>query len=152
VTQAAGSLHVEAGQVAMLVHAFGAHCVYGERELAPLIFTQAAAHEDPESPLRPRPDRPWKGSGATASGAEAEAGLPWLHAEQHFEYRRPIRVGEVLGWTRRDGRSWTKPGSSGVLHFAEEITEFRDANGELVVTSTIVRVQRGPRADESSHG
>lgn len=151
-TQAAGSLHVEAGHVAMPVHAFGEQCAYGERELAPLIFTQAAAHEDPESPLRPHPDRPWKGSGVTASGAEANAGPPWLHAEQHFEYRRPIRVGEMLEWTRRDGRSWMKSGSSSVIQFAEEITEFRDANGELVVTSIIVRAQRRPRGDESSHG
>lgn len=133
----------------MLVHALGAQCGYGERELAPLIFTQAAAHEDPDSPLRPHPGRPWKGSGATASGTEADVRPPWLHAEQHFEYARPLRVGDVLNWTRRDGRSWKKPGSGGVLHFAEEITEFRDSAGELVATSTIVRVQRRPGADES---
>jgi hypothetical protein len=66
-----------------------------------------------------------------------------LHAEQHYEYHRHIRPGDVLKTTVRPGRKWEKEGKrSGKLIFFESIVEFRDQTGELVVTSRIVGVRR----------
>jgi hypothetical protein len=107
---------------------------------APLTFVQASAQFDPDYPLRPRPDDPWFGSGADPGFADPRAaGI--LHAEQHFEYHRPLVVGDVLTWQVRDGGTWTKQSRTGkTLEFREFTTEFRDANGGLVVTARSVRV------------
>ena len=70
------------------------------------------------------------------------AGAGSLHAEQHFTYHRPIRVGDVLIPATRPGEAWEKQGRSGRLRFREQITEFRDESGRLVVTARSVSVQR----------
>jgi hypothetical protein len=110
---------------------------------APLTFVQASAQFDPDYPLRPRGDDSWFGSGAEPGFADPGVrGI--LHAEQHFEYHRPLVVGDVLTWQVRDGETWTKQSRSGkTLEFRESTTEFRDANGELVVTARTVRVHTG---------
>ncbi|WP_239476747.1 FAS1-like dehydratase domain-containing protein [Nocardia arizonensis] len=139
--------------------------------VAPPTFVQCGAQFDPDFPLRPHEGRPWMGSGATASGlaepanAEADAagqtkqaggGGP-LHAEQRFDFARPVRVGDVLTAQQRAGRTWEKQGRrGGTLMFTESITEYRDAAGELVVTATAVAVatQSAPvrsGAGEESH-
>jgi len=135
---------VEAGHIMMFERGLGAAASYRADALAPLTFTQAAAHHDPHSPLRPRPGTAWKGSGRAVSGVPTDpgAGEGRLHAEQHFEYRRHVRAGETLSMATLPGRSWTKQGSSATLEFDEEITEFRDQGGEVVVLSRIVRVRR----------
>jgi N-terminal half of MaoC dehydratase len=70
-----------------------------------------------------------------------EGGGIGLHAEQRFEYHRPLRAGDVLRWSRRPGASYEKAGRrGGRLRFQEHVTEFRDAAGELVVTSIAVSV------------
>lgn len=136
---------VEAGHIMMFDVSLGGLSTYDAGAPAPLTFTQASAHYDPQSALRPRPGQPWKGSGKTPTGvestdADAEG---WLHAEQHFEYVRHVRAGDKLTATTRPGKAWTKRGSSGVgLTFVEEITEFRDATGAPAVVSRIVRVRR----------
>jgi acyl-CoA thioesterase FadM len=72
-----------------------------------------------------------------------------LHAEQHYTYHRPLRVGDVLTATTRPGERWEKAGRrAGKLMFAETITEFRDEHGELVVTARGVGV-RTERAVEA---
>ncbi len=63
-----------------------------------------------------------------------------LHAEQEFEYHRPVRAGDVLSTAARPGERWEKQGRSGKLVFSESITEYRDQNGELVVTARSVGV------------
>lgn len=117
---------------------------------APPTFVMASAHVEPEYPLRPRVGERWYGSGREATGfapddIDPAAGM--LYAEQHFEYVRPVLVGDVLTGTTRPGRTWEKVGRrGGVLRFFEEVTEFRDAAGELVVTSrgVGVRTERTP--------
>ena len=53
--------------------------------------------------------------------------------EQHFEYERPIRPGDVLTVTTRDGNTWERESKrAGKLMFSERITEYRDQNGDLV--------------------
>ena len=87
---------------------------------------------------------------APDSGAGSEApprrrgggGGTGLHAEQHYTYHRPVRVGDVLTATTRPGERWEKQGRrAGVLVFSESITEYRDQDGELVVTARGVAVR-----------
>jgi hypothetical protein len=135
---------VEAGHVLAFARALGAADppggLPGAGDAAPPTFTIAAAQFDPEYPLRPRPGATWHGSGGGAGLVTEGAG--GLHAEQHFTYHRPIRVGDVLVPSSRPGEAWEKQGRSGRLRFREQITEFRDEAGELVVTARSVSVQR----------
>ena len=108
--------------------------------MAPPTFVIASAQFDPEYPLRPRPGVPWHGSGGEAGLVTPGAG--GLHAEQHFVYHRPVRVGDVLAGASRPGQEWEKAGRSGRLRFREQITEFRDEAGQLVVTARSVSVVR----------
>jgi acyl dehydratase len=120
--------------------------------IAPPTFVQASAQYDPDYPLRPRPGVVWFGSGRTPSGlvrddgsgssGGAGGGGTGLHAEQHYEYHRPVRPGEVLTPTVRDGASWEKQGRrGGLLQFRESITEYRGEDGELVVVARAVGVR-----------
>jgi hypothetical protein len=113
----------------------------------PATFVQASAHFDPDYILRPRPGTPWFGSGRDAGFAPEGAG--GLHAEQHFEFHQPVRVGMVLSAIEREGRTWQKTGRSGTLHFSELITEYVDAEGTPVVTATSVGVQQKPTTEEA---
>ncbi|MEV4840098.1 MaoC family dehydratase N-terminal domain-containing protein [Nonomuraea sp. NPDC049486] len=139
---------VEGGHIMMFARAVGdPHPAYhgaitGTPAIAPPTFVWAADHYDPDSAVRPKPDEPWPGSGATPSGAPAAdgAGLG-LHAEQRYEYHRPVREGDVLSAVDRPGRTWRKEGRrGGALTFTETITEYRDQRGEPVVTATMVTV------------
>ena len=137
---------VEAGHVLMFSRALGAADPPGgllkAGDAAPPTFAIAAAQFDPDySPhLRPRPGSPWHGSGGEAGLVIEGAG--GLHAEQHFTYHRPIRVGDVLTCTTEAGQEWEKEGRSGKLRFGEQITQYRDQAGHLVVTARSVSVRR----------
>ncbi|HEX4658985.1 MAG TPA: MaoC family dehydratase N-terminal domain-containing protein [Streptosporangiaceae bacterium] len=142
---AAWRFPVEAGHVLTFARALGAADLPAgglpaAGDAAPPTFAVASAQFDPDYPLRPRPPEPWHGSGGGAGLAREGAG--GLHAEQHFVYHRPVRVGDVLVPVTRPGEEWEKQGRSGRLRFREQITEFRDAAGELVVTARNVSVQR----------
>lgn len=115
--------------------------------IAPPTFVQSSAQFDPDYPLRPKIGQPWFGSGKEPTGvkqaSEGEGGGSGrgLHAEQHFEYHRHIRPGDVLTATVKPGNSWEKEGRrSGKLIFSETITEYRDQKGELVITARGVSV------------
>ena len=119
--------------------------------IAPPTFVQASAQFDPDYFLRPKIGEPWFGSGREptgkpagipgSEGEEKSGGGGILHAEQHFEYHRHPRAGEQLTVSVRPGKRWEKEGKrSGKLVFSESITEYRDADGELVVTATAVGV------------
>jgi hypothetical protein len=143
---------VEAMHVLMFARAIGDEDpVYYDRDAAraaglddiaaPLTFVQASAHVDPAYPLRPKAGQPWFGSGRDPGTRD-----PWLtrvlHAEQHFEYHRPLVVGDTLTWQVIPGDTWAKQSrDGGVLEFQETRTEFRDAAGRLVVTARSVTVQ-----------
>jgi acyl dehydratase len=158
---------IEAGHIMMFARAIGDfNPVYYDEDyarqsevggiIAPPTFVQASAQYDPDYPLRPRPDVPWFGSGATptgrataaepvapSDGSDAKAsGGTGLHAEQHYEYHRPVRAGEVLTLTVRVGKSWEKQGRrGGLLHFQESVIEYCGEDGELVVTARGVGVR-----------
>jgi acyl dehydratase len=144
---------VEAGHIMLFARAIGdTNPVYHDAEaakktetggiIAPPTFAQAVAQFDPEYPLRWRPDQPWFGSGKTPSGVEKRAGGGGgLHAEQHFEYHRPLRPGDVLTVETKPGNTWERESKrAGKLTFRETIKEYRDQNGELVVTARSVGV------------
>jgi hypothetical protein len=114
--------------------------------IAPPTFTSASGQFDPDNPLRPTIGEAWIGSGREPSGVSAlttgDSTGGYLHAEQHFEYHRPLKPGDVLLRTRQPGASWVREGRrGGTLHFQESVTEFRDEEGELVVTSRSIRVR-----------
>jgi N-terminal half of MaoC dehydratase len=138
----AGRFPVEAGHVLTFARALGAADapLPSAGDAAPPTFAMASAQFDPDYPLRPRPGARWHGSGGDAGLITDGAG--GLHAEQHFTYHRPIRVGDVLACATRPGEEWEKQGRSGRLRFREQITEYRDAAGELVVTARSVSVRQ----------
>jgi len=117
--------------------------------IAPPTFVQASAQFDPDYFLRPKIGQPWFGSGKEPTGIKRESGGGGgggggggLHAEQHYEYHRPLKAGDVLTATTKPGRTWEKEGKrAGKLVFSESVTEYRDQNGELVVTATGVGVR-----------
>ena len=144
---------IEAGHVLTFRRALGhddaergADTTQGD-QVAPATFVQASAQFDPDYILRPKPAAPWWGSGGDAGFMPSGGG--GLHAEQHYVYHQPVRVGQVLSSSTREGRTWQKSGRSGVLHFVESITEYVDANGELIVTATSVGVRREPLVEEA---
>jgi acyl dehydratase len=85
-----------------------------------------------------------EGSGSGSSGSRrggGGGGGTGLHAEQRYEYHRPLVAGEVLTASTQAGKTWTKEGRrGGNLRFSEMVTEYRDQDGELVVTATSVGV------------
>ena len=105
---------IEAGHIMMFARAIGDdNPVYYDEALAarsevggiiaPPTFVQASAQYDPDYPLRPHTGVVWHGSGRSPSGRDSTSiatgagGGTSLHAEQHYEYHRPLRPGDVLG-------------------------------------------------------
>jgi hypothetical protein len=148
---------IEAGHILLFARAIGdTNPAYeGDAPFAPPTFVQASAQFDPDYPLRPKPGKAWFGSGREPTGARRDAGTTasagksdggggtGLHAEQHFEYHRPLRAGMVLhAGPYKPGKTWEKQGRrAGKLVFNEMITEFFDEHGELVVTARSVGVR-----------
>ena len=92
-----------------------------------------------------KPGQPWNGSGATDGTKPAgSGGGTSLHAEQHFTFHRTVKPGDVLTPTPGEGKTWTREGRrGGTMTFRENVTEWRDENGELVVTARGVGVTTG---------
>ena len=121
--------------------------------IAPPTFAQASAQFDPDYSLRPKVGQDWFGSGKEPTGIKREApsggGGGGLHAEQHFEYHRHLKPGDVLTATSKPGETWEKEGKrSGKLIFSETVTEYRDQTGELVVTARGVGVRTERPVDQ----
>jgi hypothetical protein len=154
---------VEAGPIMMFARAVGdANRLYYDEAyarttevgsiIAPPTFVQASAQFDPDYRLRPRIGEPWFGSGKEPSGVPPSSGGSGtgLHAEQHYEYHRHPRPGDILTATTRPGQTWERQGRrSGKLIFSESITEYRDQHGELVVTSRGVGVRTERPVEQS---
>ncbi len=171
---------VEAGHVMLFARAIGdPNPIYVDDDyaaatevghvIAPPTFVQASAQFDPEYRLRPKIGQPWFGSGRSPSGTRPPGGSTGgsaagsssprpgptsggtgLHAEQHFEYHRHPRPGDVLTVTVRSGGTWERQGRrGGTLRFSESIMEYRDQDGELVVTARSVGVRTSKTVTEA---
>jgi len=146
---------VEEGHIASFARSIGDAnaAYYGPEAVAPPTFVQSSAQWDPDYFLRPKIGQPWFGSGKEPTGIKPEpssggsgggggGGGTGLHAEQHYEYHRPLRVGDVLSATVKPGKTWEKEGRrAGKLVFSETVIEYRDQNDELVVTARGVGVR-----------
>ncbi len=153
---------VEASHIMMFARSIGdANPIYYDEEhaastepgriIAPPTFAQASAQFDPDYFLRPKIGEKWFGSGKNPTGIDRSSGSGGgggggggggLHAEQHFEYHRHVGPGDVLTATVRPGETWEKESKrAGKLVFSESITEYRDQNGELVITARGVGVR-----------
>ena len=162
---AVGKFPVEAGHVMMFARSVGDdNQIYYDADyaagtecggvVAPPTFVQASAQFDPDYFLRPKVGEPWFGSGGSPTGVKREGtggggGGGGLHAEQRYVYHRHPKVGDVLTATTKPGKAWEKQGRrSGKLVFSETVTEYRDENGELVVTATGVGVRTERPVDQ----
>ena len=159
---AAEKFPVEAGHIMLFARAVGDdNKIYYDENyakntepgaiIAPPTFVQASAQFDPDYRLRPRIGQPWFGSGKEATGVTPSSGGggTGLHAEQHYEYHRHPKAGDVLTATVKPGKTWEKQGRrSGKLIFTETITEYRDQKGELVVTARGVGVRTERPVDQ----
>ncbi len=151
---------VEAGHIMLFARAVGdKNQIYYDAEyakttepgdvIAPPTFVQASAQFTAGYGLRPTIGEPWFGSGKEPTGIDRSGGGgggggggTGLHAEQHFEYHRQLKPGDVLTWETKPGKSWEREGRrAGKLQFSESITEYRDQNGELVITARSVGVR-----------
>ncbi len=152
---------IEAGHILLFSRAVGdPNPIYSDEDyaaasevgsiIAPPTFVQSSAQFDPDYFLRPKIDQPWFGSGGEPTGIKKEkkegessgAAAGGLHAEQHYEYHRHIKPGDVLSATTFPGETWEKESKrAGKLTFSESITEYRDQDGELVITARGVGVR-----------
>jgi hypothetical protein len=136
---------VEPGHVLAFARAVGdlAATVPKAGTPAPVTFTSVDAAFDPEHMRGMRP--------AGALGVSSASGGSVLHAEQHFEYFAPVRVGDVLTVTCAEGRTWTKPSRrGGPLSFREIVKDYRNDRGELVVRARMVLVDTGRPATDGT--
>ncbi len=143
---------VEASHIMMFSRSIGDFSAdYDANAAAPPTYAQSVAQFNPDYFLRMKDDKPWFGSGKNPSGIEGKpASSGGLHAEQHFEYERPIRPGDVLTVTTRDGNTWERESKrAGKLMFSERITEYRDQNGDLVCTARSVGVKTERPVEQS---
>ena len=156
---AADKFPIESGHIMMFARSVGDdNQIYYSEEyakktevghiIAPPTFVQSSAQFDPDYFLRPKVGKPWFGSGKNPTGIVREpssgggGGGGGLHAEQHYEYHRQLKVGDVLSATNKPGKAWERDSPrAGKLKFSESITEYRDQSGELVITARSVGVQ-----------
>ena len=122
--------------------------------IAPPTFAQSSAQFDPDYFLRPKPGQDWFGSGKEPTGVQKKeesggGGGGGLYAEQHFVYHRHLKPGDVLSAETKPGKTWEKQSKrAGKLMFSESVTEYRDQNGELVITATGVGVRTERPVDQ----
>ena len=119
--------------------------------ITPPTFPRAVSQFDPEYPMRPRIGEKWFGSGKNPTGLDGPApSSGGLHAEQHFEYHKPLKPGDQLTITQRDGETWERESKrAGKLTFRERIQEYRNQDGELVITSRAVSVRTERPVEQS---
>lgn len=150
---------IEAGHIQIFSQAIGdANPIYRDISVAraagfanipaPPTFVQAAVHFDPQYQMRPTPGVPWFGSAGGPGFDDDRHGVNLLHGEQHFEYFRPVVVGDVLSVRATPGNRWQRAGKrGGQLGFFETAVEYRDDKGYLVVRARIVGVATSGKDD-----
>lgn len=154
---------IEAGHILLFARAIGdANQIYYDEDhakatepggiIAPPTFVQASAQFEDDYSLRPKIGEPWFGSGKEPTGVKRESsggGGGGLHAEQHYEYHRQLKPGDVLHSVTKPGDTWERESKrAGKLMFSESITEYYDQNNELVITARSVGVRTERPVDQ----
>lgn len=121
--------------------------------IPPPTFPIAGAVWDPNAGLRgvrqipapaPRPEKPESANSSEGEGGGSREIGRLLHGEQRFIYHKPLHPGTVLTVTRKPGKRWEKEGKrGGIMRFSENVSEYRDEDGELVVTAIGVGIITG---------
>lgn len=79
-----------------------------------------------------------------------DLGLHWdrlVHGEHEYEFERPVYVGDVLTGETTLVDVYEREGSrGGTMTFVVYETEYRDGDGELVVTERLTRIETGGEA------
>lgn len=121
----------------------GGYFLRGVRQIPePPARPKTSAKKREEEGAKEETQRSRSGGGELARG---------LHAEQHYHYHRPLEPGMELTVTSKRGKTWQKEGRrGGTLHFSETVTEYRDEQGELVVTATSIGVQTSKAVEAKS--
>jgi len=74
-----------------------------------------------------------------------------LHGEQHHEYERPMAVGDVLEGTTTLADVFQREGPrAGTMTFAVLETEYRNRDGELVLTDRSTAIETSGAVDEDA--
>jgi acyl dehydratase len=118
--------------------------------IMPPTFPSASSHWNPKHGLRgvrqipaPPPEKPKEKRGEDAGGGGGSVAR-LLHGEQRFIYHKPVHPGMRLTVTSKPGKSWEKEGKrGGTMKFNETVSEYRDENGELVITAIGVGIITG---------
>lgn len=154
---------VEAGHIMLFARSVGdTNQIYYDEEyakttepggmIAPPTFVQSSAQFEDDYSLRPTIGEDWFGSGKESTGVTREpggGGGGGLHAEQHYEYHRQLKPGDVLHSVNKPGEKWERESKrAGTLKFSESITEYYDQNDELVITARSVGVQTERPVDQ----
>jgi hypothetical protein len=154
---------VEAGHIMLFARSVGdTNQIYYDEDyakttdpggmIAPPTFVQASAQFEDGYSLRPTIGEPWFGSGKEPTGVQQESsggGGGGLHAEQHYEYHRHLKPGDVLHSVEKPGETWERESKrAGKLTFSESITEYYDENNELVITARSVGVRTERPVDQ----
>lgn len=72
-----------------------------------------------------------------------------VHGEQEYEFERPLEVGDILSGTTTLTDLYQREGSQGgTMTFAVYEAEYRDQNGDLIVTERLTRIETGGAIDE----
>lgn len=146
-------LHVEAGKNAEFAAALGEDDpVYRDPETAaergldgvpaPLTFTQVGRfpHYQPDDVDED------EGIQGFDLGLDPQR---TVHGEQEYEFERVAEVGDVLHGETTLTDVYQREGSrGGTMTFAVYETEFRDQDGELVVTTRLTRIETGGAIDD----
>ncbi|MFB9447723.1 FAS1-like dehydratase domain-containing protein [Dactylosporangium vinaceum] len=131
------TMAVERGKIREFAAAVGSdHPAYfGDEPVSPPTFLASNAFWTTDG------SDPWGDQGPDLSRV--------LHAGQRYVFHGPPpRAGAVLQCRQRIDRVYTKQGRrGGALEFADIVTEYRDADGELVAESiaTLVVTEQAPQ-------
>jgi len=76
-----------------------------------------------------------------------------IHGEQAYEFERPVKVGDVLTGTTTLVDVYQREGSrGGTMTFAVYETEYRDRDGELVLTERVTGIETAGAIDPDGEG
>ena len=108
----------------------------------PTFFFSAAGHWGAFPEAQPADAQPERNPTMEIIGKLMATGGMVLHGEQAFTYHRPVVVGETLHSEGKVVDLYEKPTGDRVMTFLVTENEFRDASGELVLTTRMNLIHR----------